>query len=304
MTAANSPTLVKDLQRRVKLLTDDLRTRSDDPTDTWGQELNAEYRTATERGRTGLSWSEWRDGEVDLAAVAWVLATVFIRFCEDNDLIDGPWITGEGVRHGQAADNETAFYQAEPSRNARDWLRAGFSALAGLPAGRSLLDQHNLVWRAPISADAAQQLLTFWRQQNADGTLDTSTSPTPNSTPDSSATCTRTSAISQEEVRTPADPCLRRGVHSRPHPHTRDRRVRPRGSETDRPDVRIGPLPSRRLRPTACRVATNRPSNGHSRAGPEGARLSQRSRHQSRSPWRSPDSGSPSLHCVRPTSRG
>jgi hypothetical protein len=29
--------------------------------------------------------------------------------------IDGPWITGEGRRHGQAADNETEFYRAELS---------------------------------------------------------------------------------------------------------------------------------------------------------------------------------------------
>ena len=150
-------TLVKDLQARVKLLTVDLRASSDDPGSEWGRDLKAEYAAATERGRTGFSWSEWRDGEVDLAAVAWVLATVFIRFCEDNDLIDGPWITGEGRRHSQAADNETEFYRTEPSRNARDWLRAGFEALAALPAGKALLDQHNLVWRAPIGADAAQQ---------------------------------------------------------------------------------------------------------------------------------------------------
>ncbi|MSW83074.1 MAG: SAM-dependent methyltransferase, partial [Actinobacteria bacterium] len=169
--ARATPSLAKDLQSRVKSLAADLRTSSDDPASEWGRELQAEYRTASERGRTGFSWSEWRDGEVDLAAVAWVLATVFIRFCEDNDLIDGPWITGEGRRHGQAADNETEFYRAEPSRNARDWLRAGFEALAALPAGKALLDRHNLVWRAPIGADAAQQLLSFWRTQNADGTL-------------------------------------------------------------------------------------------------------------------------------------
>lgn len=166
------PMLVKDLQAQLKALTADLRTRSDDASDPWAQDLKAEYERARERGRTGLTWSEWRDGEVDLAAVAWVLATVFVRFCEDNGLIDGPWITGEGPRHAQAADNETAFYQADPTRNSRDWLRAGFAALADLPAGRDLLDpRHNLVWRAPISADAASALLAFWRTQDADGTL-------------------------------------------------------------------------------------------------------------------------------------
>jgi hypothetical protein len=166
------PTLVKDLQAQLKSLTTDLRNRSDQASDPWSQDLKTEYERARERGRTGLTWSEWRDGEVDLAAVAWVLATVLVRFCEDNGLIDGPWITGEGPRHAQAADNETAFYQADPTRNSRDWLRAGFSALADLPAGRDLLDsRHNLVWRAPISADAASALLAFWRTQDADGTL-------------------------------------------------------------------------------------------------------------------------------------
>jgi hypothetical protein len=166
------PTLVKDLQAQLKSLTTDLRNRSDQAGDPWSQDLKAEYERARERGRTGLTWSVWRDGEVHHPAVAWVLATVFVRFCEDNGLIEGPWITGEGPRHAQAADNETAFYQADPTRNSRDWLREGFAALADLPAGRDLLDsRHNLVWRAPISADAASALLAFWRTQDADGTL-------------------------------------------------------------------------------------------------------------------------------------
>ncbi len=170
MTIAS--TLVKDLKAQVAALEKDLRQRSDDPSDVWGQQLKTEYRLATERGRTGFTWSEWRDGEVSLAAVAWVLGTVFIRFCEDNALIDGAWITGEGDRYARATDNETAFYQDKPSRNARDWLRASFSALVNLPAGRDIVDpRHNLVWRAPISADAAANLLTFWRTQDADGSL-------------------------------------------------------------------------------------------------------------------------------------
>lgn len=166
------PTLVKDLQGQLKKVTTDLRERSDQSDDAWAQQLRAEYDAARDRGRTALTWTEWRDGEIDLAAVAWILATVFIRFCEDNQLIDGPWITGQGPRHAQAADNETAFYKQDPTRNSRDWLHAGFQALADLPAGRDLLDpRHNLVWRAPISADAASGLLTFWRNQDAEGNL-------------------------------------------------------------------------------------------------------------------------------------
>jgi hypothetical protein len=166
------PNLVKDLQGQLKKVTTDLRERSEQSDDQWAQQLRAEYDAARDRGRTALTWTEWRDGEIDLAAVAWILATVFIRFCEDNQLIDGPWITGQGPRHAQAADNETAFYKQDPARNSRDWLRAGFQALADLPAGRDLLDpRYNLVWRAPISADAASGLLTFWRTQDAEGNL-------------------------------------------------------------------------------------------------------------------------------------
>ncbi len=173
MTRASAGTsLVKELQTQVKKVATDLRERSDRAEDAWASDLKAEYEHARERGRTGLTWSEWRDGEVDLAAVAWVLATVFIRFCEDNSLIDGPWITGAGARYSQAADNETAFYAADPTRNSRDWLQAGFGALADLPAGRDLLDRrHNLVWRAPISADASAGLLNFWRTQDVEGNL-------------------------------------------------------------------------------------------------------------------------------------
>ena len=96
------PTLVKDLQVQLKVLTKDLRERSDELDDLWAKDLKAEYEKARERSRTGLAWSEWRDGEVDLAAVAWILATVFVRFCEDNGLIDGPWITGEGTGNSTA----------------------------------------------------------------------------------------------------------------------------------------------------------------------------------------------------------
>ena len=115
---------------------------------------------------------EWRDGEVANAAVGWVLATVFVRFCEDNALIDGVWLAGPDERLQQAADSETAFYQAEPSRNSRDWLRDAFAALAALPAGRDLVDpEHHPAWRATISADSAAGLLAFWRRQEAAGAL-------------------------------------------------------------------------------------------------------------------------------------
>ena len=43
-----------------------------------------------------MSLEEWRDGEITQAAVAWVLACVFVRFLEDNGLIDQALISGPG----------------------------------------------------------------------------------------------------------------------------------------------------------------------------------------------------------------
>jgi hypothetical protein len=164
--------LVRDLQRRVRVLEGDLRASSDDPASLWGASLRREHARAVSRGRTGLSWSVWRDGEVAQAAVAWVLATVFVRFCEDNDLIGGVWLSGPGDRLSRAVDAETAFYQGDPSRDSVAWLRAGFAELAGLLAARGVVDpEHNLVWTASIGADAARELVGFWRETAADGSL-------------------------------------------------------------------------------------------------------------------------------------
>jgi hypothetical protein len=175
-----SSRLLADLKGQLKLLETDLRAQSDDPEVKWARDLSAEHRAATERGRTALTWSVWRDGEVAQAAVAWLLASTFMRFCEDNRLLDGartpegghapvPWITGpvgaeQGHRFARAVEHQTAYFEAHPTANDRDWLRESFTVLASLPAGRGLVDpNHNPMWQADISAEAARTLLAFWR---------------------------------------------------------------------------------------------------------------------------------------------
>ncbi|TYL54028.1 BREX-2 system adenine-specific DNA-methyltransferase PglX [Agromyces mariniharenae] len=171
--------LLADLKRRVRLLEDDLRARAEERDDAWAQELRAEYDRAFARERTALSWSEWRDGEVTLASVAWIVACVFVRFAEDNGLlagardergIEGPWLSGPGVARDRAVENQTAFHNAVPTTNSRDWFHVAFGVLADLPAGKALLDRrHNPVWSAPISGAAADDLLAFWRRADLSG---------------------------------------------------------------------------------------------------------------------------------------
>ena len=98
MTA--TPALTADLQRQVLLLEDDLRDRvAADPEleGRWKQE----HQRALDKERTAASWVAWRDDRVTQAAVAWVLTTVFIRFCEDNALVGPVWIAGPDQRAGR-----------------------------------------------------------------------------------------------------------------------------------------------------------------------------------------------------------
>lgn len=177
-----SKALLSDLKKELSALEADLTERAEDPSTDWGALLRADYERAKNRDRTGLSWIDWRGGEVSQAAVAWIIAAVFIRFCEDNGLLSGakrdgkliaqPWIAAPGDGLERAVENESAFYTASPTMTGRDWLQHAFTTLADLPAGRTLVDpEYSPVWRAPISASAADRLLAFFRRVNAEREL-------------------------------------------------------------------------------------------------------------------------------------
>ncbi|MGH2928110.1 MAG: BREX-2 system adenine-specific DNA-methyltransferase PglX, partial [Solirubrobacteraceae bacterium] len=168
MTA--TPALTTDLQKQVRALVDDLRTRLDaDPT--LRAKWQDEHRRANEQERTAASWVEWRDDRLDQAAVAWVLTSVFIRFCEDNALVAPVWVTGPGRRRQQALDAQREFFQQHPESTDREWLIDAIDYLGRLPAARALVDAHSaLRWVSP-SGDAVTELLKFWRDRSDDGAL-------------------------------------------------------------------------------------------------------------------------------------
>ncbi|MBW0093005.1 BREX-2 system adenine-specific DNA-methyltransferase PglX, partial [Pseudonocardia sp. KRD-184] len=178
----DSAALLKDLKGQLRLLVADLRARAEDSGDAWGTRLKEEYAEARTRERTGHSWVVWRDNEVDQAAVAWIIATTFLRFCEDNDLLTGAhlngrptpigWITGPGDRTALAEENLTAYFRANPTHNRRHWLQQGFAVLAAQPAGKALIDRkHNPVWTALIRPESAAALVEFWRRTDDAGVL-------------------------------------------------------------------------------------------------------------------------------------
>ena len=165
--------LVAELQKQVLLLEDDLRERVEADAEVRAA-WQAEYAEALGRGRTAAAWQPWRDDRITQAAVGWVLTTVFLRFAEDNALVQPVWISGPEARRQEALDAELAFYR-ERSRagdvTSREWLLAAVAHLRALPATAALVDAHAALHLVAPSGDAVAALLAFWRARGDDGRL-------------------------------------------------------------------------------------------------------------------------------------
>ena len=108
----NTKTLLPDLKKLVGELAEDLLARA-----TEIAEIDAGLREAFKQiekgGRTAQAYEVWREDYLDQVAVAWVLACVFVRFMEDNHLIEECWLAGEGDRR-KLAEVQTLFHTAFP----------------------------------------------------------------------------------------------------------------------------------------------------------------------------------------------
>jgi hypothetical protein len=155
---------VRALQGQVRLLVEDLR-RQAAVDGSLSADLEREYAAGVAAGRVGGGFDAWCVGVWDQAAVGWVLGCVFVRFCEDNGLVDRVWIGGpeSSASVGRALRERQGYLIEFPLRNDRHWLREGFGFLAGLPATGRLFDAHSAVWRFDISGPAAEGLSDFFR---------------------------------------------------------------------------------------------------------------------------------------------
>ncbi|NHA66850.1 BREX-2 system adenine-specific DNA-methyltransferase PglX [Phycicoccus flavus] len=165
-----SSDLTNALKKVVLRLEDDLRERVASQPD-----VNAAWRglhaQAVNRERTAMSWQAWRDDRVTQAAVAWVLTSVFIRFCEDNQLLKPVWIAGPGARRQEALDAQLQYFRKNPEHTDREWFVQAVEYLGGLRSTRELVGSHSPLWTVSPSGQAVRQLLTFWRETRDDGTL-------------------------------------------------------------------------------------------------------------------------------------
>ena len=140
------PALLKDLQSLLKRLEADLLERSES-TEVLevGQSLHAEYDRAKKAERTAQNYEDWRSGSITQTAAAWVLSCVFVRFLEDNELINSPKISGLGDRLQRARDEAELYFRKHPKETDREYLLSVFDALAKQPGGGVFSHQFSVI---------------------------------------------------------------------------------------------------------------------------------------------------------------
>lgn len=171
-----TPDLLADLRGQVAELEGDLRVRAS--AKYGGEEgaqnearLRAEHRDALDAQRTAAPYESWLEGQLAQAAVAWVLGCVFVRFAEDNELIEWPFLAGPGERSTIAEGRHDKFFVDYPEKNDRDWLFAAFDHFSEQSdtVGELFNHEHNPLWKLTPSFEAATELVKFWRRRGPDG---------------------------------------------------------------------------------------------------------------------------------------
>jgi len=158
--------LLADLTRLLKRLEDDLLRRIDEVTEL-KTSLQAEWQAARDADRTAETFETWVDQVITQAGVHWLLSCVFLRFIEDNKLVDRPWLSGtpESGNLALARDRHEAYFRTNPLHSDREYLLKCFREAGALPGLHTFFDErHNPVFRLGISGDAAMVVRQFWQQ--------------------------------------------------------------------------------------------------------------------------------------------
>lgn len=160
----NAKQLKDDLVAELKALEQDLRTRIGE-TPALRADLEQEWNAARAANRCAETFDTWAEQVITQAGVHWLLACVFLRFIEDNQLIERPWLAGtrDSGRRALAEDRHEAYFREHPEQSDRDYLLAAFRDCAELPGLATFFDDtHNPLFRLEISGIAAMRLRAFW----------------------------------------------------------------------------------------------------------------------------------------------
>jgi type I restriction-modification system DNA methylase subunit len=168
----NRKTLLDDCKALMGRLEADLIARShgDQALPEAVEALQEEYAKAKEAKRTAQNFEDWRTDYATQQAAAWILSAVFVRFLEDNQLIDPPRIAGPGDRLKHARDQHEIYFRAHPTETDREYLFHVFQEVGKLPGGREVFGKYNSVFEMPqwLGPDAAGEILTFFQRIDAD----------------------------------------------------------------------------------------------------------------------------------------
>lgn len=170
----NRSNLLKNLQALLPHIEKDILAYSEFNAEL-GEHLKQQYQEAVAAERTAEHFVAWREAQITQAAVAWVLTCVFVRFLEDNGLLDEPVLAGP-VSNAQgenalqyAKERMVAYFNEYPTKEERDYLLDLFSELERFPVIKELLDhRHNPLWQIPVSADGAKRLIDFFQKIDAE----------------------------------------------------------------------------------------------------------------------------------------
>ncbi|MEU6189052.1 BREX-2 system adenine-specific DNA-methyltransferase PglX [Nocardia sp. NPDC047038] len=136
--------------------------------------LRSQHRASIKAKNTDASYTAWVSDQVTKAAVSWVLDTVFLRFCEDNGLVDEPHLADPNDGDGLTRDRHMTFLEERPTATDRDWLIHGFDHLC--TESSVMVDILNtrsggLLPSLTVSPEAARKVVEFWRTRDEGGDL-------------------------------------------------------------------------------------------------------------------------------------
>ncbi len=165
----DAPALLRDLKRLTATLEADIRERLAANVEL-DATLGQEWQSAKNAGRTGATLHDFKEEAVTQAAVHWLLMGVFIRFLEDNGLVERPWLTcADPARRALAQDRHETYFRQHPGESDREYLLAAYCEVGTLPAMGALFDErHNPLFRLAVSGDGAMAILGFWQKINPD----------------------------------------------------------------------------------------------------------------------------------------
>ena len=157
------------LRKLLTVLESDIRTRVAEDAVVRAP-LEVDYQADRKSGVTQQDFANWVEGRITQSGVAWILATVFVRFLEDNQLIT-PARLLEPIANatGSPIERWQLFTAKTPTANRRDWMQSEFSELAKLPALNELLGQSNShLWTLAPSQDGIMKMLDAFSERNDD----------------------------------------------------------------------------------------------------------------------------------------